>query len=234
MLQRELQSNEQLRDAGEQARLDFLRQAAQNATNQGRVLRAAFLRSTLTLLSAAVAAVLGSSVWGRRIVQLWPSSVRDFSIASIAFFVWATFARMGWKGQTFGGDTPMEKLDQFLFRLLYWLGTFSGVLAYLLPDGIAVDASAASSQSTAPGMFLLSRLAAVPGRWWSAIGLAFDIAGVIGVAVIPAWAINRGQGAVHFGGVAVEMAGIARRLYRLSWMAIVIGFVLQLIGQFRP
>lgn len=67
---------------------------------------------------------------------------------------------------------------------------------------------------------------------WNVSGLCFDIIGVLAVALIPAWAVNTGRGTMSFGGASPELEGSASILYRLSWGAIVVGFVLQLVGQF--
>lgn len=55
-----------------------------------------------------------------------------FVILSILSFSWATLGRLGWEGQSFKGDTVFEDLDELIFKSLYWLGTFFGVLAVAL------------------------------------------------------------------------------------------------------
>jgi len=44
------------------------------------------------------------------------------SIASVSLFAWATLGRLGWAGQSWQGDTVVERLDQVLFWASYWLG----------------------------------------------------------------------------------------------------------------
>jgi hypothetical protein len=63
---------------------------------------------------------------------------------------------------------------------------------------------------------------------WSVVGLLLDIAGVLGVGFIPSW-----WGIAIFGG-GFELPRVPRLLYRLSWIAIIVGFALQMVGQFRP
>jgi hypothetical protein len=48
---------------------------------------------------------------------------------SIFCFAWATLARLGKPGTSFGGNTVIERLDRKIFWVLYWLGTFFGTLA---------------------------------------------------------------------------------------------------------
>nr|WP_286948000.1 hypothetical protein [Pseudomonas sp. UBA6718] len=54
-----------------------------------------------------------------------------FAVASLIAFSWATLGRLGWSDQSFKGTTIFERLDVFLFWLLYWLGTCFGVVATL-------------------------------------------------------------------------------------------------------
>lgn len=53
-------------------------------------------------------------------------------IASITLFSVATLGRLGWKGQTWDGESPVEKLDRCIFWIFYLLGTIFGSLAFLL------------------------------------------------------------------------------------------------------
>lgn len=69
-------------------------------------------------------------------------------------------------------------------------------------------------------------------NWWSVSGLCLDIIGVLGVALIPRWAVNTGKGTMSIGGVTPELEGLALALDWLSWGFIILGFVLQLVGQF--
>jgi hypothetical protein len=56
-----------------------------------------------------------------------PKSVS--TVFSLFFFAWATLGRLGWAGQSYKGDTVVERFDQVLFWGSYWLGTFFGTLA---------------------------------------------------------------------------------------------------------
>jgi hypothetical protein len=61
---------------------------------------------------------------------------------------------------------------------------------------------------------------------WSVIGLLLDILGVVGVAFIP----ERWGTAIFGGGFDLEEP--ARSLYQASWGSIILGFLLQFVGQF--
>ena len=54
-------------------------------------------------------------------------------------------------------------------------------------------------------------------NWWSVSGLCLDIIGVLGVALIPRWAVNTGKGTMSIGGVTPELEGLAFALDWLSW-----------------
>lgn len=95
-------------------------------------------RALLLLMSRMLKALLciGSAVLAA-IVSEWlllPScseGKKALSIASLCLFAYATLGRLGWVGQSWKGDTVVERLDQLLFWAFYWLGTFCGVLAII-------------------------------------------------------------------------------------------------------
>jgi hypothetical protein len=89
-----------------------------------RLLRRNVFLSFFILASAVVVSLLYS------LISTVPASLRAWlGVASLFFFAWSTFARLGWSGQSYRGDTVMERLDEWIFRFLYWLGTFLGILA---------------------------------------------------------------------------------------------------------
>jgi hypothetical protein len=45
-------------------------------------------------------------------------------LLSGAFFLWAVLALLGWKIQTWEGQTPAEKLNRWAFRVLNCVGMF--------------------------------------------------------------------------------------------------------------
>jgi Mg2+/citrate symporter len=49
--------------------------------------------------------------------------------ASLFFLAWPTLEKLGYSIKSFGGDTVVERLDDFIFSILFLLGTFLGILA---------------------------------------------------------------------------------------------------------
>src|SRR5206468_1913475 len=96
-----------------------------------------------------------------------------------------------------------------------------------------------SSASPTPSTRVRRRGSEMTANWWSVSGLIFDIIGVVGVGVdgfiwtrsAPIDVIPNVPAATRFG------FGVPRPLYRarhwIFWLLIVVGFGLQLIGQFR-
>lgn len=122
--QHELSRNQQLAssplDVQERQRQDV----PKSVRNRLQLLRHNLLWSFLILGSAILLAVL--------IKWVWPSHVafpRVMGAASIFCFAWATLGRLGWSGQSWKGDSVIERLDDLLFRMLYWVGTLLGTLA---------------------------------------------------------------------------------------------------------
>jgi len=124
----ELARNTQLRSSSPQ------QQAAHRGSLQALVLfrlerlRIQLLVSALFIASACLTAFFLHRHPDRGFAQ--PGNLL-LAVVSIFCFASATLGRLGWKGQSIKGDTSVERLDQAIFWLLYWLGTFFGVLAVL-------------------------------------------------------------------------------------------------------
>ncbi|MCI0353789.1 MAG: hypothetical protein L0099_01940, partial [Acidobacteria bacterium] len=54
-----------------------------------------------------------------------------FAVGSLLLFASATLGRLGWAGQSWEGDTSVERLDQWILHVLYWIGMLWGTLAVL-------------------------------------------------------------------------------------------------------
>lgn len=65
--------------------------------------------------------VLPTAPHGKITAQQW------FAAASVVAFAWATLGRLGWADQSFKRETIYEELDSFIFWVLYWVGTISGM-----------------------------------------------------------------------------------------------------------
>ncbi|MBI4199497.1 MAG: hypothetical protein HY535_03375 [Chloroflexi bacterium] len=124
----ELSRNKQLQAAGTEHQEAHRQRARGAVADHLRFLRARVLKAMIFVASAVVGALV--------VARLLPSApipalTVSLAAASVFLFAWATLGRLGWAGQSFKGDTIVERLDQVLFWSSYWLGTFSGVLAVL-------------------------------------------------------------------------------------------------------
>jgi hypothetical protein len=120
-----LSTNDQLRQARPEAQEDSKRSTAVNVSKRLGLLRRNIIWSFLILASATLASLLLS-----HFVPTPPALCRAWLGGSSLFiFAWATLGRLGWSGQSFGGTTVVERLDDRIFKSLYWFGTFLGVLA---------------------------------------------------------------------------------------------------------
>ncbi len=89
--------------------------------------------SFLTILSCVL--VGGFAAFLLRILGcvMSPSFRAFFLVASVALFAASTLAHLGWKGQTWKGDSFVEQLDEAIFWWMYMIGTVLGVLGTLAP-----------------------------------------------------------------------------------------------------
>jgi hypothetical protein len=117
----ELSINEHLA-ASKEAQAKFRREYILTVKNRLRTLRRNFFRSFVLLLTATAVALLVSYVSGHRAVS-W------FGMASVFFLAWSTLARLGYSGKSFAGNSVIERLDDRIFKALFWIGTFFGILA---------------------------------------------------------------------------------------------------------
>ena len=90
-----------------------------------KLLRQKTLLSGAFVLAASIIGFLFVLVFGR---VLFPMP-NVLAVISIICFSWGTLGRLGWEGQSYGGQTIFEELDRFIFWSLYGAGTFFGTLA---------------------------------------------------------------------------------------------------------
>ena len=86
------------------------------------------------LHSYCVAGIVAFAVVALGIVTGWfwaaycPDSVDTFAhwiqLGSGAFFLWGVLGLLGWEIRTWGGKSPQEKLDTWIYRILHCLGMF--------------------------------------------------------------------------------------------------------------
>jgi hypothetical protein len=122
----ELVRNEQLRGSSEDRR----QQAREETRDRVRTRISHFRRDlgfSFVILAAAVFLAVAVGLGGRPS----PGAARVLAAASLFAFAWATLGRLGWAGKSWSGVTAIERLDEVVFRALYWFGTLLGTIAIL-------------------------------------------------------------------------------------------------------
>jgi hypothetical protein len=119
-----LAQNEQLRQATPERREQTGKDIVQLQPERLRSLRSVQLKSSLGMASAVGAAVLCQSAQTG-----FETSPRTLAISSLFCFAWATLGRLGW--ETYKGTSSVERLDSWIFRVLYWVGLYLGTLSLL-------------------------------------------------------------------------------------------------------
>jgi hypothetical protein len=51
-------------------------------------------------------------------------AVSRFGVASAFFLAWSTLARLEYSGKSFAGNGVVERLDDRIFKGLFWIGKF--------------------------------------------------------------------------------------------------------------
>jgi hypothetical protein len=87
-----------------------------------RVTRALWGSLALVLCSIA-AGYLGGKVLGTVNCMATASMVRGLQITGATILLWATLFVRGWDIQTWGGETPTERVNRWLYRSLHCIGT---------------------------------------------------------------------------------------------------------------
>jgi len=106
----------------EQERRNFSQPSPPSEHNIMQVRRAFWTSLLLVIVSAISGYGFGYSInlcYGsvQRIV------VNTFQITGVLFLLWATLFVRGWSIQTYGGVTLTERVNQWIFRSLYCIGT---------------------------------------------------------------------------------------------------------------
>ena len=121
----ELSRNKELRGARTDDQ-EALQRMAHSVHERLRLLRRRMLQGAICVVSAVVVALAVSGFVSPTCLR---SPAKLFTLISVFLFAWATLGRLGWAGQSYKGDTLVERLDQTLFWSSYWLATFFAVLA---------------------------------------------------------------------------------------------------------
>jgi hypothetical protein len=118
---------EDARDAEDRKRMS---QPPPDREHPAYVVRRAFFRSSLLVFAAgSLGYIAGFSMRcvGRCAT---PATVAWLQIAGACILLWGTLFIRGWEILTYGGVTPTERVNQWLYRALYCVGT--AVLVYSL------------------------------------------------------------------------------------------------------
>ncbi|UCG55413.1 MAG: hypothetical protein JSV32_04215 [Dehalococcoidia bacterium] len=99
--------------------------------NRVLVVRRALLVSLFFVLSAGLVGFLLGIILNCLVGM--PSSVTTKSLQIVAglLLLWATFFVRGWEIQSYGGVTFSERVNQWIYRFLYFIGTAIIVLSLI-------------------------------------------------------------------------------------------------------
>jgi hypothetical protein len=95
------------------------------------VRRAFFASLILVIASAAAGYALGAL--GGRVSCVRPGTVAWLQIVGTSLLLWGTLFIRGWEIQTHGGITLTERVNQWIYRGLYCLGTAVLVSSLAVP-----------------------------------------------------------------------------------------------------
>jgi hypothetical protein len=115
-----------LQQSAPDKQLEQLDATRQNTIKRLALLRGVILKSLASMASAVVVGVAFREFYGGPML-----SRGVFAVGSLFLFASATLGRLGWAGQSYKGDTSVERLDQRIFHVLYWIGMLWGTLAVL-------------------------------------------------------------------------------------------------------
>jgi len=112
----EEEDNDRLRTADREGRLSRQRTRAETV-------RHALAYSGGLVLAAAVAGYLLGLGLGNSLGCSTPKLIAWLQIAGTSLLLWGTLFVRGWDIQTYGGVTLTERVNQWLYRTLYCVGT---------------------------------------------------------------------------------------------------------------
>lgn len=119
-----LSRNVALRQSPPDQQLEHLNTARRATVHRLILLRGLLVRSFALMASAVGVALLFRGFYtGPMLPRV------AFAVGSLFFFASATLGKLGWAGQSIRGDTSVERLDQRIFQVLYWIGMLWGTLA---------------------------------------------------------------------------------------------------------
>ena len=129
--QKELISNKELASSeDESAKLTIRNNIRKNTIDRAKLLRKRLYLSFLIIVSACIFAFIIRLIL-QNVLQDSKNHQKIFGLISIMSFSIATLGRLGWAGQSIKGDTVIEQLDDRIFKILYWIGSFCGTFAFI-------------------------------------------------------------------------------------------------------
>ncbi len=101
-------------------------------------IRGALFTSLWLVVGSIVIGVLAGRiyVWCSFQNSLFVSEISQY--VGVAILLWATLGKMGWSIQTVNGTTLPEQVNEFVYRLLYVMGSFFLALSASLAFGTAI------------------------------------------------------------------------------------------------
>jgi hypothetical protein len=87
------------------------------------VVRQAFVRSFSVVVAAAVIGWIIGLVMGYMLGCATAVVIDVLQVAGVGILLWGTLFVRGWEIQTFGGNTVTERVNRWLYRSLYFVGT---------------------------------------------------------------------------------------------------------------
>jgi hypothetical protein len=128
---KELKSNKGLSNSADTAKDAFRSKLLCENIQRAKLLRKKLLISFVWLVTACFVPIIVFYSIDKSCVISRISSSNLFALSSIFVFAWATLGRLGWKGQSWKGETVFEQLDKNIFWTLYWIGSVLASLAFL-------------------------------------------------------------------------------------------------------
>ncbi len=129
--QKELISNEQLASSEDESAMSSMRNnIRKNIIDRAILLRKRLCLSFLIIVSACIFAFIIRFIF-QNALQDSKYHPKVFGLISIMSFSVATLGRLFWAGQSIKGDTVIEQLDDRIFKILYWIGSFCGTFAFI-------------------------------------------------------------------------------------------------------
>lgn len=99
------------------------------AWERTRKIREAFFTALFSTFIAVLAGVVAGTTLGSVAGKPSVITVALLQVVGAAIILAATLAVLGWEIQSYKGQTFPEKVNRWLFRAQYWLGTFIFVVS---------------------------------------------------------------------------------------------------------